>query len=139
MTIPTQVILNHRGKLGQLRASIRADKKQLKTTTKRLESSIERNQDIIDNVQNIWKVVDGVLFRNTLRAITAFGEEATKRYGEFYPNANNGGKTWGVHTYEDMYGAKGQQWHGAGWTSKTATHVAIIDWILTGKRPENQH
>lgn len=61
----------------------------------------------------------------------------TERYARIYHNANHPKKDlWGIHTYESLWGGKGELWHGADFTGESALDLAK-NWVVKGERPED--
>jgi hypothetical protein len=81
----------------------------------------------------ITGVIDGIALKRSRGWIEAVGDDI-KRCADIYPNAHNGGKTYGLYTYTDAFGRAGERWHGANLTRAQAEQIAMT-WVLKGTRP----
>jgi hypothetical protein len=117
-------------------ATLKAKRKDLLRTIRTAERSLKKIEAAIDVAEKVDAIVDGValsLFGGYVKAVS----EEISRFAEWYPNAHNGGKTWGLRTYSDFFGRKGEIWHGADWPNQATAKDAAFAWVTKGVRPVN--
>lgn len=70
-------------------------------------------------------------------SINAVDYKLTPRSAHVYKNAQNK-RTWGLRTYDNNYGRRGEKWFGANWKIKKEVMKAAKDWIVSGTVPEEK-
>lgn len=90
-------------------------------------------------------VIDGILVREISGPPednpwykVALVSDHERRSAEVYPNAHNGGKTFGLRIFMDGYPYSKDEWRGAGHTLKQATDGARA-WVLRKERQEPRY
>jgi hypothetical protein len=96
----------------------------------RLAEKLERD---LRELTEITEVVDGIALKRSHGWIQAVGDDI-QRCASIYPNAHNGGKTYGLYTYTTVFGRAGERWHGFNFTRAAAEQLAMT-WVLKGTRP----
>jgi len=116
-----------------IRRQIVAKKKQIV----RLDEQIHQLEQLERRAAGI--VIDGVLVRepngppgSKWYAITLV-DDHVHRSAKIYPNAHNGGKTFGYHIYMDRYPFHRHEWRGTGHTYEQAVEGARA-WVLRAER-----
>lgn len=128
-----------------LRALPKIDEKKKRRSekmvqVKRLAREIEKLEDQLEVLGKVTEVYDGVainIHKFGSIDIQAVDYDLTSRSVQVYQNANNGW-TWGLHTYEDSYGRKGDRWHGAYYPDYDEVIKFAKDWVVHGKLPRYQ-
>lgn len=90
-------------------------------------------EEELEELERVSEVREGVALIYREGFIEAAGE--IRRCAQTYANAHNKGATWGLYTYDDPAGRKGERWWGAEWPSAAAAKAAALAWILHGTVP----
>lgn len=106
----------------------------------RLATEIQNLSDQLQTLSDVEEIYDGVALQ-----ITEFGSisvqtvdyNLTHRGARIYQNANNKW-TWGLTTYVDVFGCKGEEWHGAEYPDYDEIMKFAKDWVVHGKVPTYQ-
>ena len=114
-----------------------AKRAELTTTKRSLVSSgrkAEKLERELRDLDEVTEIVEGIALARSGGWIQAVGDDI-KRCASIYPNAHNGGKTYGLHTYTDAFGRAGEVWHGSNLSHAQAEQLALA-WVLKGTRSE---
>jgi hypothetical protein len=111
--------------------------KEKKLEMRRLEEQVNQLETLLRNSDG--KIVDGVLVAEDssksqwygISLVTSVTSE--RRYAKVYPNAHNGGKTFGYHIHWGSYPFSKEEWRGTGHTLEQAVAGARA-WVLRGER-----
>jgi hypothetical protein len=118
------------------RTAKHAESSALRREAKAALAKAERLDEELRVLDQVTEVSEGIaLLRRGERDrwVEALGDDI-RRCAEIYPNAHNGGRTFGLYTYTDPFGRQGEQWHGAG-LSQTEAQMAAMAWVVRGVRP----
>ena len=115
------------------RARKRAELTAAKRSALSSARKVEKLEQELRTLAVITEVVEGIALKRQGGWIEAAGDDI-KRCADIYPNAHNGGKTYGLHTYTDAFGRAGERWHGANLSKAEAEQIAMT-WVLKGTRP----
>ena len=122
--------------LEKIETAIKAKKKEML----RLEQQI-RQLEVLGQ-QSRGTIIDGMLVARKDVGGKNYGISLVSRHeyraAEIYPNAHNGGKTYGLRIYRDGHPFRHEQWCGAGHTREQA--VAGADaWVLRKEHPPGRY
>ena len=111
-----------------------------KAQAERLAKEIDKLEDQLETLRKVTEVYDGVainIYKFGSIEIQAVDYDLTSRCAQIYQNAHNGW-TFGLHTYDDLYGRKGDKWHGAHFPDHDEVMKFGKDWVAHGTPPRYQ-
>ena len=111
-----------------------------RSVARRVANEIANLEEQIEILEDATEVHDGIainIHKFGSTTIKAVDEEAITRYAQVYQNAHNGW-TWGLRTYDDMFGNKGEEWHGACFPDYDEVIKFAKDWVARATPPRYQ-
>jgi hypothetical protein len=109
--------------------------KALRQAAKTALAKAERLDEELEVLDRVTSVSEGIALTGRGGQggwIEALGDDV-RRCAEIYPNAHNGGRTFGLYTYTDSFGRQGEQWHGAD-LNRAEAQMAAMAWVVRGIR-----